>query len=391
MPGYEASIGHRLNSIMRLYVSWSPEAAEAVWQSRQQFEQLAPEQKQLGRWYRYPGPGGLIEVRSNGSGQWHADDSLPEGTDPSLVVDVPVGKPVPTLLDTMAAILGEYPKDAPACPQIVAILDRFKGLSSPGRAIQMAKGFQQTLASVPPVAEKQLQFLHQASRQVVEEDLVAGKVTGNEVSGVLMVTAIGDAIGAANPGFPALMKMIAGWEVGSLEELGARFAEGCWHFGMGSKVTEAFDALRSDGEKRLQTALQGQYLNEPPERVLDIFYAMLLQTIPYLLAASNGYYKLSHAPNLSPEDLKAFKKKSNTAEEKLVRLMTALQYAVTDVDLSRLRAQQREVAAALAAGDTDRADSLVRMVVDLEFFYPPAFKPILLGKSAATAPVVPAA
>jgi hypothetical protein len=383
MAGYEASIGHRLNAIMRFYVSRSPDAAEAVWRSRQQFERLPAEKKQLGHWYRYPGPGGLIEVRANGSGQWHADDSLPEGIDPNLVVDVPVGEPVPSLMDTMAGILGEYPKDAPGAAQIAAIPQRFRDLSSPERAIQMVKALLGGLLSVPPEVEKQLQFLHQASRKLVEEELVAGNATGEEVSGVLTIAAIADAL-RADPRFVAMMRTIAGWKAIALDQLAGWLVKTCWENGLGEKVTVSLDALRSAGEKRLETALGGQYLDEPPERILDIYYGLLLETTPYFLSVSNGYYELSQAPKLSADDLSRFKKKSNTSEEKLVRLMTALQYAVTDMDLSRLRQQQREVAAALAAGDTDRADSLVRMVVDLEFFYPPAFKPILLGEGAVT-------
>jgi hypothetical protein len=366
---------------MRFYVSRSPDAAEAVWQSRQQFEQLPAEKKQLGRWYRYPGPGGLIEVRANGSGQWHADDSLPEGTDPSLVVDVPVGKPVPSLMDTMAAILGEYPKDAPEAAQIAAIPQRFLVLSSRERATQMVKALQQGLLSVPPEVGKQLQFLHQASRILVEEELAAGKATGEEVSGVLTITAIADAL-SADPRFVAMMRTIAGWEAVALDQLAGWLIKTCWENGLGEKVTVALDALRSDGEKRFEAALGGQYLDEPPERILDIYYGLILRTIPYFLAVSNGYYELSQAPKLSADDLSRFKKKSNTSEEKLVRLMTALQYAVTDVDLSRLGEKQARAAAALAAGDRDGANSIAKQAINLEFFYPPSFWPVLLGKGA---------
>jgi hypothetical protein len=217
---------------------------------------------------------------------------------------------------------------------------------------------------------------------MVEEDLVSGKVTGDEVAGVLLITAIGDAIGPANSKCAAILKMITGWKAVGLDELAMAFVEGCWHFGMVDKATTALDAVRSMGENRLRAALEGAYLNESGEHVLDIYYAMLLQAIPYFLAASNGYFKLSHA-KLAPDDLRVFKKKANTAEEKLVRLMTALQYAVTDVDLSRFEGERARVRAALAAGDKDKADSIVRNVIDLEFFYPPAFKAILRGEKAS--------
>jgi hypothetical protein len=382
MAGYEASIGHRVNTIMRFYVSRSPDAAEAVWQSRQQFEQLPAEQKQLGRWYRYPGPGGLIEVRANGSGQWHADDSLPEGTDPRLVIDVPVGRPVPTLMDTLAGILDGYPKDVPEYAQIAAIPQRFRELSSPDRALGMVRYFQDALASVPPVAEKQLQMLHQAARRLVEEELPAGKATGEEVAGVLTIAAIADTL-KDDRRFVAMMRTIAGWrEMAELDQLAAGLLKVCWENGLGEKATTALDALRSGGEARLQTALGTQFPGEPDERILDDYYGLLLKAIPYFLAVSNGYYELSQAPNLNADDLGRFKKKSNTSEEKLVRLMTALQYAVTDVDLSRLREQQARVAAALAAGDKDGANSIAKQVIHLEFFYPPMFWAVLLGEGA---------
>jgi hypothetical protein len=379
MAGYEASIGHRLNAMMRFYVSRSPAAAEAVWQSRQQYERLPAEKKQLGRWYRYPGPGGLIEVRANGSGQWHGDDSLPEGIDPNLVVDVPVGEPVPSLMDTMAGVVGEYPKDVPEAAQIAAIPQRFRDLSSPERAIQMVKAFQRGLLSVPPEVEKKLQFLQQVSRRLVEEELVAGKATGEEVAGVLTIAAIGDTL-RADPRFIAMMRTVAGWEAVGLDQLAGWLVQICWENGLGEKVTVALDALRSAGEARLENVLATQYTGEPPERILDDYYGLLLKTIPYFLAVSNGYYELTQAPKLSGDDLGRFKKKSNTSEEKLVRLMTALQYAVTDVDLSRFEEQRARVGAALAAGDKDKADSVVREVIDLEFFYPPAFKAILRGE-----------
>jgi hypothetical protein len=289
----------------------------------------------------------------------------------------------------MAAIVGEYPKDAPGAAQIAAIPQQFASLGSPDRAMEMVKGFQQALASAALDAQKQLRFLHHTSRQMVEE-LVAGKVTGDEVAGVLLITAIGDAFGAENQHCARILNTITGWNVVALDELAMAFVEACWHFGMVDKATTALDTVRSAGENRLQLVLAEQYPNAPFDRVLDIYYAMVLQAIPYFLAASNGYYKLSHA-KASPDDLRVFKKKSNTAEEKLIRLMTALQYAVTDVNLSRLDEQRARVTAALVAGDEEKADSIVRELIDLQFFYPPVYKAILRGEKAFVAGGVSAA
>ena len=56
-------------------------------------------------------------------------------------------------------------------------------------------------------------------------------------------------------------------------------------------------------------------------------------------------------------------------------------YEVRDVDLSQLRDKQARVAAVLRAGDRAHAEALVNEIVDLEFFYPPRFRPVLMGEA----------
>lgn len=389
MGGYEASIGHRFNAILRFYVSRMPEASEAAWQRYEQFEHLTPEQRQPGHWFRSP-DGDVIETRADGSGQWHADGVVPANVDPKMVVLLPAGVVYPTLMDKMAAIIGEIPKDAPGYPQIAAILQGLRQLSAPDRPKMMATSFQKALAAVPMDAEKQLRFLKGASQQMVQEDLLAGKATGDEVSYVLMIAALAETIGAANPGFSALMKTLASWNVTGLDELASRFIDGCWQFGMKDKVIASLDLMRSNGEATIQVARTGPYKDIAAERVPDIYYGVLLQSVPHLLGANNGYFMVSHSPGLSADDLELYSRRANTSEEKLVRVVTALKYAMGDVDLSRLREKQGMVAAALGDGNTDAAKAIVNGALNLEFLYPPIFLPVLLGKYAADPKIVAA-
>lgn len=380
-PTVEAA--HRFGAFLRFYVATMPEAAEDGWQAAQQFERLSPAQKEPGHWYRYAGQPGLIEVQADHSGEWHGDGKLPEGVDPSLVVEIPAGEPAPSLLENMLAMLEQVPADAPHHAQTVEMMATLKDLGTPDRTARLAKEFQKTLASVPQVAAEQVRFLEQASQQMVGTELLAGRARGYDAAGVLMVTAIARELAALNPqACSALLAKAAAWELVAIDEMASRLIEACWQLGLGAQLTAALDSLRSMGERIIESALKGSYPEGHPELALDIYYGGLLQAVPYLLGANSGYYKLSKAPNLSEDDLDAFQHKADTSEEKLVRMTTALQYAVQDADLSRLASKRAQVAELLKK-DPKQAEALVREIVDLEFFYPPTFKPVLMGSGAA--------
>ena len=370
---------HRYSAYLRLYVAWMPEHGEAAWQDAHRFENLPDQQKQPGHWYRQEGSAGLIEVQPNHSGEWHGDGELAEGVDPASVIEIPAGEPVPTLLHELVTILKLVPKAAPNHAQATEMIEVLKDLPTAERAARLVKNFQQTLLTVPAVAEEQLRFLRQASQQMAGTELLAGKVCGYDVAGLLIVAAIAEAVAATDAqACSAVLAKAAALEVGALAELGARVIQDCWWRKMGESVTAGLDSLRSQGEKIIRSAQEGLYPEGHPELVLDIYYGGLLQAVPYLLAAEEGYYKLKHAPNLTDDDLDTFAHKAETAEEKLVRMRTALLYAAQDVDLSRLRAKQAEVRALLNT-DHKKAEALVSEIIDLEFFYPPSFRSVLLG------------
>jgi hypothetical protein len=390
MPDSTVGAAHRYGTFLRFYVATMPQAAEAGWQAAQQFERLSPEQKEPGHWYRYTGEEGLIEVQADRSGEWHADGKLPEGVDPAVVVEIPPGEPAPTLLDNLLALLEQVPATAPNHAQIAELMETLKDLPTQERATRLVKGFQKTLASVPPVAEEQIRFLEQASQQMVGTELLAGKVRGYDAAGVLMVTAIAREVAKLSPqACSALLAKAAAWDLVAVDEMAARLIDVCWGLKLSAQLTAALDWLRGEGEKAIESARTGLYPEGHPELVLEIYYGGLLQAVPYLLGANSGYYKLSKAPNLSEDDLDAFQHKADTSEEKLVRMTTALQYAAQDVELSRLASKQAQVAD-LMKKDPKQAEALVREIIDLEFFYPPAFKAVLMADGAASPGGTPA-
>ena len=375
---------HRFGAYRRLYAAMSPDEGETAWQTAHRFDRLSDEQKQPGHWYRFPGEIGLIEVQADRSGEWHADGILPDGLDPASVIEIPQGDPAPSLLDEMVAILSAAPATAPNHAEVEETIAYLKDLPTPDRAARLAKSFQKTLATVPAIAEDQLRFLRQASQQMVGTELLAAKACGRDVSGVLMIAAIAEAVAAADP--QTCVKLVvksAGLEVGSCDELGSHFIEDCFWRGLQDKLIAGLDSLRSQGETILRSAREGVYPEGHPELVLDIYYGGLLQAVPYLLAAEEGYHKLSLAPDLADDDRDAFAHKAETAEEKLVRMTEALLYAAQDVDLSQLRRSQAEVRWLLQK-DAAKAKSRVHEIIDLEFLYPPNFASVLTGENSST-------
>ena len=366
---------HRYNAYLRFYVAWSPQSAEASWQEAHRFDCLSDDQKQPGHWYRYAGSPGLIEVQADHSGEWHSDGKLPGDVDPASVIEIPAFEAVPTLQEEMASILNSVP----CTTQTQEMLTVLRDLPTPDRAARLAKNFQNVLLTVPAVAEEQLRFLRQASQQMVGTELLAGKACGYDVAGILLIAAIAESVASTDPQTcSAMLSKAATLEVGAMAELGSRVIQDCWWRNKQQEVTAGLDALRSQGEKTIQSARQGLYPEGHPELILDVYYGSLLQAVPYLLGAEEGYHKLTCAPSLTSDDAARFAHKAETAEEKLVRMRTALLYAAQDADLSRLHAKQAEIAV-LRAADPAKGNARVNEIIDLEFFYPPAFRSVLWG------------
>ena len=64
-------------------------------------------------------------------------------------------------------------------------------------------------------------------------------------------------------------------------------------------------------------------------------------------------------------------------------MSNALVYAVSDVDLSRLREKQAFVAHLMTL-DVKKADAFVRQTIDYEYFYPTNFRDILTGQQSTS-------
>lgn len=379
MPDLPVEAVHRLMAFLRFYAAIMPQMAEEAWQRTHQFEQRRSFGSGSTRWYRFAGEPDLIEVGEDRSGEWHADGKLPEGVDPSSVVEVPAVEPVPTVLENLLSLLRQVPADAPNREQTAEMMQAITDLGGPESAARLAKNLQNRMAEVPCVAEEQIRFMEQVSEWMLRAELHEGRVRGCDVAGLLTVREIARTFAWVNPqGCSAMLRDAAGLEISEIGDMATQMIRWCWRGGLGVQVEQALDWLRSQGEKAIQTARMGMYPPGEPELLLEIYYGSLLKSVPYLLAAHKGYHELSEMPNLPEEDRETFAHKSGTAEEKLVRMFTALQFAVLDVDGSRL-VEQRALVQSLLRTDRRQAERIVYEIVDLQFFYPPAYTALLMG------------
>jgi len=381
MGAYESSPAHKYQALLRLYVATATEEAELSWKRHIQFEKLPADLQTPGHWYRFADSNDLIEVTVDRSGQWHPDGVLPADVGPKMVVEIPAGTPAVSLLDQMLGMLNAIPVIADNKAKVEELKSQVADVGSEEWASWLAQGFQQGLAEVPDVAEEKLRFLRQSSQRMVSTELLEGRATGYDVAGVLIVAAIAEELMGNEAVCRTVLAKAAARKARAPAEVAALMIDDCWYRGLGDRITAALDTLRQRGEQVVEETRKGAYPEGHPEMMLDIYYGGILQAIPYLLATNAGYTKLSHAP-VGPEQRARYAKKANTSEEKLVRLRTALLYAVSDVDLSRLYDKQACIAAVLRTGDEDRAEALVHEIIDLEYFYPSPFRSVLLGESS---------
>jgi hypothetical protein len=370
----------RFSACLRMYVSGVPEGRELAWREAQLFDRLPLSSRLPGTFYRYQSETSVIEFRADGSGQFHADGKLPAEVDPSRVVVIPDGGPVPTLMEEMLSLLGQVTEPKESADWAADLAATLKNLASPARSLRLVQGFQAVLAKASGSAKSQLEFLRPAALKMVESDLLLGRVTAPDACGLLMLTALAEAVAAQDEELCAkIVEKAATRSSAELGELGAGTLDDCWLRGLTSQVTAALDIMRSRGEGILRDAQRADYTKVPAEQLLGIYYGQLLQAVPWFIGAEGGYHQLQTIPGLDAETLAAFAHKAETAEEKLVRLWNALLYAVRDSDLSQLHGRQGYLKHILPE-QQDRAKQFVFETIQLNYFYPPIFEKILLGE-----------
>lgn len=228
-----------------------------------------------------------------------------------------------------------------------------------------------------------LEYLDQKLDWMAGEGIGNSKVTGLDVAAMFLMNSVAHQItsGSEAPPLALLYKMFDSSGVPSLAEMIARSIRDCFAHGLGEKAIAAIKEVRKGADGTLKVARERIPEWQHPGVDLDRYYNALHQAGIRFLAARWGYQSANVVGSLSAADRAEFDKRVNTAEEKLVRVATALFYAITDLDGTRLREKQGLIRELRAAGKANEVDRVLGDLIDSQLFYPPYLRNILVGEA----------
>jgi hypothetical protein len=364
-------------ALQRYYVLIDPGSAENGWQEEHRFAALPQAQRTPGHWYRNAGEAGFIHYKPDGSGQFH--ETLPAGVDPNDVLVIPANARVPSMFDYLTGMLRGLVRTETS-PEVKAMIADLTELSSPGHASRLARevageGAELVRAGTDAV----LSYLDQRLARMAGTGLVSSKVTGFDVAGMMLMNAVAHQVAAAKDAQETTLfrRMFDPSGVPSVAEMAARLIHDCFAQGRGEQVGIAIKAVRKGGDGTLQLAREQRPDGEHRGLDLDGYYDALQQAGIRFLAAWWGHQSALQVSTLSESDRATMEKTANAVEEKLIRVKTALMYAIKDLDETRLREKRALIGDFVAKGQPDQADLVLFDVIDSQLFYPPWFRAVL--------------
>jgi hypothetical protein len=364
-------------ALQRLWVAYEPEFAENQWQEAFAFGALSDQQRAPGHWYRHEGQSGYIQYYAVGDqGEFHAE--LPAGIDQSSIVVIPRIEGIPSIYDRIKGLLLETsPTPGPAVQSMLDDMDELRGPAHARRIkFEISSGGSESLHAGKDAL---IGFLNDKLQKLSTEGLGQSRITGFEVAALMLLDSLSRQLAAATPAPPSslIYKMFDPTGVPSLPEMTARFIADCFKAGMGQAASAAFDQIRKGGDGTLAAARDMTPGDMHPGLYLDAYYAGLQQAGIRFLAVRWGWLSALMFGGLTDEDRERFTKRANSAEEKLVRMNSALMYAVQDLDGSRYREKQKVIREAREAGLAAKADAVLFNVFDSQMFYPKALRDVL--------------
>jgi hypothetical protein len=369
----DAAHARAFSALHRLLLVVDPEYGEGRWQWTHSFDQLAPELRSPGHWYRGQGRG-FIHVDENVNGEYLVE--LPSDVDPATVIEVPQAQHT-TVLETMRALLPHI--DGARQAHFRSVLDELEQTASKNRAQIHVRNFQQ-LAFAARLAspETLLQYLAKSADFHNGDGLRQGSASGIEAAATLLIRALADGIAGDAAKAARIWSLLVAPGAQSIEALAAQMVRDCIVNGFSEQVYDVLAAVLREGSGLVDGAREGLFPIGHPEMMLDLYYFGLFGAAPYLRAAMVGYEVSSRNPDLDDKERRLYATRANAAEEKLARVSDAMMFAVRDLDGSQARSKRAAIQALLAAGETDKAEGLAMEAVDLKFFFPKPFKQVLL-------------
>lgn len=332
--------------------------------------------------------GGYIYLSANGEAE--ALDELPPGVSPYDVIadelDDPTAAPLQDRLRAIACSLRADGKQDDTAEELAKQIDAILEACRPDNGEHVLEQVRQWLQSdifnsdSPRDAKDEVQracrFLDRL-RQLTE-DLQGGRLAdGKTIGGVLAIRqlALAAAARAENPGDEADSLMnslfyITAGDLERIEHVAARLCDRMIRLGDGDAVREAFDSLKAEGDALISQALDGDVLT---------FYNSLYPAAAFELAATYAGQALARASH-DPSEQKRWAKRAVNAEERAVRVSTALGFAIMNLDGSQIALHVQWLRQVREEKGDQAARRQAKDLIRNQLFYPMALLPVLLGQ-----------
>ena len=390
-----AHLLQEFRTIQRALTCVHPDWIEGAWASERAFERLPREVllSQGIKWFRYRQDDDTFYSEYDpaiGSGRYHQD--LPSSVDQALVIDIEssIGR---ALLDRLAAIVTEVRALGADVAGVETLLRNVTQLYKPGvvreRLLEVMRydyyeAFVSQDNGTPEGPDRLLAWLDENTARA-ESLHVEAKIDGKDMAAILLIREVArhliDAVRQQPIGVQLalydryLLSPLTRSFPGTLGALAAGMM-----LNAGSLARSLFGALESlkqKGEVLIENAL-----NESVPLKLDLpsgelFYEGLWLAEPPLYAAHVGFTCFSKdlfSGKLSKEQQAALPYEANNVEEKVVRVINSMKFAIDNIDRRRFYMDVKSLITLMAQGRPAEFEARLLDLIDNQYFYPRSFR-----------------
>lgn len=383
--GADFAAASELLAMSRFYQALHPEMAETRWRRYLEFAAIPSEHQAPGHCYRFASGPGFIMVDKDANGQWVRE--LPVGVDPASTIVVPALTSAPRWIDEMRRVVRAQSRAARE--RLKPFIDNLEKLTAEGHDAAAVKAFAlPAFAALMAGIDQLVAYLGQCVPQYADRKLLEGTTYGGEIGAVKLIDALAKAVAgpdaAGNAPTPAMQAKLFGMLLApggqALEHLAARFVRDAVAMGLENRVLGTLDGMRRDGRATLNDLRDNLLVvGGHPEMTLINYYNGLMLILPTLRAAMLGFQVVAEAPQTSAAGRPRAKIEANAAEEIVVRLTDALFFAARDRAGTETRNNIAEIQALMARGQEKEAAARATRLIDLQYFYPRPYRPVLFG------------
>ena len=371
----------------------SPNWVEGAWAEKRAFEDL-PRELLLGpgkKWFRSCQDNRINYYEydpDTGGGCHHR--SLPSNVDQTQVINLQ-SKAGRALLDRLAAIVTDVRTLGGDATRLETLLHNVTQLYDPGTARDrlldvMRYDYFEALVShdlEKPDAPDHLLAWLDGNAKLAASLRMEAKIDGEEMAAVLLIREVARHLIDTTRQQPIALQLFLYERLvfsplthpipDTLQALAGRMMLNAIAMAQGRILFNALEFLQHEGEALIEDALNGTVPVSLDLPNGEVFYEGLCLASPRLFAAHIGFMLLSNnlpAFDLSEEQKTKLPYEANNVEEKMVRIVGSLKFAIENIDRKRFYGDATFLAGLIAQGRWDELDARLLDLIDNQYLYP---------------------